>query len=90
MQIPQIYLTLCCGRTLLLFQWKNIDVVVCCYFAFTYSYERRVSLQSYLLLCFLLSLERNVVRTIPISVLKLGAADGNNFEKAHLTFETVK
>ena len=51
------------------------------------TYERRVSLQSYLLLCFLLSLERNVVRTFPIFVLKLCAADGNNFEKAHLTFE---
>ena len=53
------------------------------------TYERRVSLQSYLLLCFLLSLERNVVRTIPFSVLKLGTADGKSLEKAHLTFEIV-
>ena len=58
MQIPQIYLTLCCGRTLLLFQWKNIDVVVCCYFAFTYSYVREKGLFTELLAAMLSSVIR--------------------------------
>ena len=91
MQIPQIYLTLCCGRTLLLFQWKNIDVVVCCYFAFTYSYVREKGLFTELLAAMLSSVIRKErCAHDPFFVLKLGTADGNNFEKAHLTFETVK